>query len=504
MSPSVFSGLYPPTADYHQYFNDLIACSTAGCNAPAADACALATAPVLATLIFTRLPASAQNNATGRLSASGLAAVQAAATAGVLASACTTCHVNVSRVLDLGTGAVTVYAAAPRRLSLGELGPLAITFALTGSSNATLAAAAGAVSSPIFGAAAAASLAATPDFAGVAFAPVAPFATCKGATLPPALSPPSLACYTGQVISTNPIANTLVPGSAPPGSSFGICAAATVKCASALAAARFPAVCQGAPTAALRIYFGAATSQDIAATLSPLGAADVSACTTPMCNAPSSDACAVPAVTCKGAAPPASLAAKSLTCYTGIVTSTGSSLTSLQPESGFGLCVAATSRCSSAPMADLPICKGTPNVTIRAYLGLPDSMAMPVLYASGATDIFGCTTPLCNAPTSDTCAITAPGYASILCPTSGAVSTSVSAAPIACFSNVVGVGAPVLQTAAPTLQAAAVPGSAFCVSTTVNCAGATAPRLKAACGNSNAGFVRVYAGASALVPPFLR
>ena len=180
----MLSSLYPPAAEYHQYFGELLLCSTAGCNAPAADACALAPAPVPAYASFSGLPASAQDAATGKLSASGLAAVQAAVSAGVAASACSTCIATVTRATDASSGAV-VYGAARRRLALD----VKVTFDLTGASATKLAEAATAASSPTFFSAAAGSLALEPGYASVTVAAgAAPEATATSAPAPTATS----------------------------------------------------------------------------------------------------------------------------------------------------------------------------------------------------------------------------------------------------------------------------------------------------------------------------
>ena len=105
----------------------------------------------------------------------------------------------------------------------------------------------------------------------------------------------------------------------------------------------------------------------------------------------------------------------------------------------------------------------------------------------GGSDAFVCLTSKCNAPAADACAIsTAPAYTPITCPASPPV-PGVSAAPIACFSNLAG--------GAPGKQSAAVAGSAYCIATTVSCANAP-QALSALCGSSK-GAVRVYTGACA-------
>ena len=138
---------------------------------------------MLATLIFTRLPASAQDAATGKLSASGLAAVQAAVSAGVAASACSTCIATVTRATDASSGAA-VYGAA-RRLALD----VKVTFDLTGASATKLTEAAAAAASPSFFSAAAGSLALEPGYAAVTVAAgAAPVATATSAPAPTATS----------------------------------------------------------------------------------------------------------------------------------------------------------------------------------------------------------------------------------------------------------------------------------------------------------------------------
>ena len=212
-----------------------------------------------------------------------------------------------------------------------------------------------------------------------------------------------------------------------------------------------------------------------------------------ICLSPVAAAPALTSATCKGATLPTSLAETPLKCYRGVTTSSSnSSVTLLEPVSGdYGICAAMTVNCSNAAVAGLPICQSFPAATIRYYFGAANSAGVLSTAASvggRGADLSACTTPLCNAPSTDACAIATSAYTPLACAAHGAVNTTVSAAPIACFSNLPSGGAPVLQ-------AVAVPGSAFCMATTVSCASATAPLLKAACGNSTAGAVRVYSGA---------
>jgi hypothetical protein len=183
-SSAVFSSLFPAASEYRQFFNDLTLCSTAGCNAPASDTCALATEPVVAKTSFSNFPTSAFD-ASGKLSASGLAAVRAAVAAGFSTSAaCSTCSSNIIRVTVKSTGLV-IYDAFARRLepelSTGQqrllqpaVGECIIEFGIFGACNPMAGAAASGVSSPSFMAAAVGNLAETPGFEGVTVSSVKP------------------------------------------------------------------------------------------------------------------------------------------------------------------------------------------------------------------------------------------------------------------------------------------------------------------------------------------
>jgi hypothetical protein len=149
MDPAFTSTFYPPSAPERGIANDVIMCASAGCNAPTKDACALATAPVVASVSFSNLPDSAMDSTTGKLSTAGLTAVRAAISAAVSSTVCSTCTATVTKIVDKSTNAV-VFGVA-RRLALGTL---VVTFSVSGASTATLASVAAASTAPAFFAAA--------------------------------------------------------------------------------------------------------------------------------------------------------------------------------------------------------------------------------------------------------------------------------------------------------------------------------------------------------------
>ncbi len=138
-------------------------------NNRSSDTCALATAPVTASIIFSSLPAVAIDTSTGNLTTAAVGVLKASLQSAVASTVCATCSVAVQRVLETGSGKA-LFVAAARRL---QAGGVAVTFSTTGGSTAQLAAVTVAASSPAFAAAATAAIAAQPGYAGVAASSVA-------------------------------------------------------------------------------------------------------------------------------------------------------------------------------------------------------------------------------------------------------------------------------------------------------------------------------------------
>jgi len=127
---------------------------------------------VSVTASFSGLPDSAAD-ATGKLTPAAVTLLTASLSSAVQSSACATCSVTVTKVVD--TAKSTVVFNASRRLALGAL---AVTFDVAGASTQTLAGVAAAATAPAFSQAAAKALAAKggSDYASVAVS-VAPTST---------------------------------------------------------------------------------------------------------------------------------------------------------------------------------------------------------------------------------------------------------------------------------------------------------------------------------------
>ncbi len=163
---NVLEGFFPPANPSRAYFNDLVVCTTPGCNNPATDTCALASAPVSVTASFSGLPDSAAD-ATGKLTPAAVTLLTASLSSAVQSSACATCSVTVTKVVDTAKSTVVFNASRRRELALGAL---AVTFDVAGASTQTLAGVAAAATAPAFSQAAAKALAAK---GGSAYASVA-------------------------------------------------------------------------------------------------------------------------------------------------------------------------------------------------------------------------------------------------------------------------------------------------------------------------------------------
>ena len=159
-------GFFSPAFTGRAYINDLLVCTVPGCNNPAADACALASAPVSVTASFSGLPDSAAD-ATGKLTPAAVTLLTASLSTAVQSSACATCSVTVTQVLDTSKNMVVFSASRRRELALGVL---AVTFDVAGASTQTLAGVAAAATAPAFSQAATKALVST---GGSAYASVA-------------------------------------------------------------------------------------------------------------------------------------------------------------------------------------------------------------------------------------------------------------------------------------------------------------------------------------------
>ena len=138
-------------------------------NNPLTDSCALASAPVTAAVVFSALPASAYNSATGKLTTAAVDVLKASLQSAVTKTACSSCSVTIQKVLETDSGRV-LFEATARRLQTA--GGVTVTFTTTGGSTTQLAAVVSVSSTTAFTAAATTSVAST--FPGVtASAPVA-------------------------------------------------------------------------------------------------------------------------------------------------------------------------------------------------------------------------------------------------------------------------------------------------------------------------------------------
>ena len=191
LPPMVYlSIMSSPTACFRNSLNDVVLCTTAGCNSPAADACALAGAPLTLTATLAGLPASAADPATGKLTSAAVALLTSSLATAVQSSACATCSVRITRVVDTASGAVVHSSDSGARARALALGALAVTFATSGASAATLAGVAAAAAAPAFSQAAASALLATGGsaYAGATvFVPPPAAAPAAASAAPPAL-----------------------------------------------------------------------------------------------------------------------------------------------------------------------------------------------------------------------------------------------------------------------------------------------------------------------------
>jgi hypothetical protein len=175
-------GLFSPSFFIRAYVNDLVVCTAPGCNNPATDACALASAPVSVTVSFSGLPDSAAD-ASGKLTPAAVTLLTASLSTAVQSSACATCSVTVTKVVDTSKNTVVYSASRRRELALSAL---AVTFDVAGASTQTLAGVAAASTAPAFSQAATKALVSTGGsaYASVAVSVAPASATSAGSSSP--------------------------------------------------------------------------------------------------------------------------------------------------------------------------------------------------------------------------------------------------------------------------------------------------------------------------------
>jgi hypothetical protein len=169
LSTGFFSAGHPT----RKLVNDISFCNTDGCNAPAADSCALAGAPAVAAVRFGGLNAADSTKfdtdaTSGKrtLKAAAVAVLQASIQTAVQANACATCTVKVTSVVEDSTGNVLFQApSSSRRLQAAS--SAMVTFATSGGTTAQLAAVTTASTSAAFTAAVTFTVASVPGFSGV-------------------------------------------------------------------------------------------------------------------------------------------------------------------------------------------------------------------------------------------------------------------------------------------------------------------------------------------------
>jgi len=193
------------------------------------------------------------------------------------------------------------------------------------------------------------------------------FSTCGGATLPLPLTTQSLSCYTGEVSSTGAITTYLTPVS---GSS--ICVAATYKCSNSLLSGS--PICKSTPSATIRMHTGMSPASDISSFLN--GAADVFACTSSLCNAPSTDSCRIAApaytpLTCSAVAITTTASTVPIKCYSNLAAG-GVPVLQTAAVAGSAFCVATTVSCPGAGGASpllRTVCNSSTAGAVRIYSG---------------------------------------------------------------------------------------------------------------------------------------
>ena len=170
---SLTTSAFGPGFPLRKLVNDLVICSTENCNGGAADQCAPAERPTRHDIKFAGIPdAQMATDASGKKSLipAAVEVLRASIETAVQASACATCSVTLTRVVEDATGnalyeAPADAAAAARRLQAGT--SVTTTFATSGGSAAQLAAVDAAATSPAFSATVTSAVAANPGYSGV-------------------------------------------------------------------------------------------------------------------------------------------------------------------------------------------------------------------------------------------------------------------------------------------------------------------------------------------------
>ena len=161
-------GDFSPNHYFRKFISDISICSTAGCNAPAMDTCALAAAPATASVTFSSLPAAALN-ADGTLTSAAVSVLTSALTTAVNYNGCPTCSVKITKIMD---AAGTVLFGGSRRVTAGG-GTFTVVFAISGGSPTAQAAASSSATTAAFIASLNTAVQVAPGYGGVTAAAVA-------------------------------------------------------------------------------------------------------------------------------------------------------------------------------------------------------------------------------------------------------------------------------------------------------------------------------------------
>jgi hypothetical protein len=168
---SFTTSAFGPGFPLRKFVNDLVICNTENCNGGDADQCAPAERPVQLNLKFAGIPnTKIATDASGKktLVPAAVEVLRASIETAVQASACATCSVTLTKVVEDATGNTLYEApagAAARRLQAGT--SVTTTFATSGGTTAQLAAVSAAASSPAFIDTVTSVVAANPEYSGV-------------------------------------------------------------------------------------------------------------------------------------------------------------------------------------------------------------------------------------------------------------------------------------------------------------------------------------------------
>ncbi len=169
-SYNLTTGFFSAGHPTRRLVSDVSFCNTDGCNAPAADSCALAGAPAVAAVRFGGLDSTKfDTDATSgkkTLKATAVVVLQNSIQTAVQANACATCTVKVTSVVEDATGNVLFQAPSSSR-RLQTSGGVTVNFATSGGTAAQLAAVTTASTSAAFTAAVTSTVASNPGYSGV-------------------------------------------------------------------------------------------------------------------------------------------------------------------------------------------------------------------------------------------------------------------------------------------------------------------------------------------------